>query len=134
MQDADSSRRSEQRQTQDEPAPRKRSGFRLLRLGCLGFLLTLCGSIGLLAWGLQSGPLTLQLPGSNTLKLGSDDFVLSNYSFQNGTTFYIDLNGNGVRNILQVHYLEDAHRVELVLHYAGKSELGEHHLAELALP
>jgi hypothetical protein len=134
MEDADSSRRSEQGQTPDERAPRKRSGLRALRLGCLGFMLTLCGSLGLLGWVLQSGPVTLQLPGSNTLKLGSDDFVLSNYSFQNGTTFYIDLNGNGARNILQVHYLEDTNRVELVLHYAGKSEQGEHHLAEIALP
>jgi hypothetical protein len=108
--------------------------MRVLKIGCLTLLLTLCGSLGLLAWGLQSGPMTLQLLGSNTLKVGSDDFVLSNYSFQNGTTFYIDLNGNGVRNILQVHYLEDTNRLELVLHYADKSALGEHHLAELTLP
>ena len=134
VEDADSSRPAAPGQPQDEGAPHKRSGGRAVRLGCLCLLLTLCGSVGLLGWGLQSGPMTLQLPGSNTFKIGSDDFVLSNYSFQNGTTFYLDLNGNGVRNILQLHYLEDTRRVELVLHYAKKSEQGEHHLGELALP
>ncbi|HEX8219011.1 MAG TPA: hypothetical protein VF914_07330 [Chloroflexia bacterium] len=134
MEEPDSSSLIEQGHSGAERPHRKRSGMRVLKIGCLTLLLTLCGSLGLLAWGLQSGPMTLQLLGSNTLKVGSDDFVLSNYSFQNGTTFYIDLNGNGVRNILQVHYLEDTNRLELVLHYADKSALGEHHLAELTLP
>ena len=108
--------------------------MRVFKVGCLALLLISCGGVGLLGWGLQSGPVTLQLVGNNTLKLGSDDFVLSNYSFQTGTTYYIDLNGNGVRNILQLHYLENTHRVELVLHYADMSEQGEHHLGEVALP
>ncbi len=108
--------------------------MRALKVGCLGFLLTMCGGLGLLGWALQSGPLTLQLLGNNVLRLGSDDFVLSNYSFQNGTTYYIDLNGNNVRNILQLHYVEDTHSLELVLHYADRSAQGEHHLAEMRLP
>ena len=112
----------------------RRSALRVFKFGCLTLLLMLCGGVGLLGWALQSGPVTLHLVGSNTLKLGSDDFVLSNYSFQTGTTYYIDLNGNGVRNILQLNYLEDTHRVELVLHYANMSEQGEHHLGEMALP
>lgn len=111
-----------------------RRGVRALKVGCLGFLLTVCGGLSLIGWALQSGPLTLQLLGNNVLKLGSDDFVLSNYSFQNGTTYYIDLNGNNVRNILQLHYIEDTHSLELVLHYAGKAEQGEHHLAKMSLP
>lgn len=112
----------------------RRSVTRVLKFGCLTLALTLCGGIGLLGWALQSGPVMLQLPGGSTLKVGSDDFVLSNYSFQNGTTYYIDLHGKEVRNILQLHYLEDAHRLELVFHYAGLTELGEHHLAEMSLP
>ncbi len=120
--------------TQKRGVKARRSLTRALRLGCLALLVTICGSIGLLGWALQSGPVTLQLLGGSTLKFGSDDFVLSNYSFQNGTTYYIDLNGNGVRNILQLHYLEDTRRVELVLHYAEKTEQGEHRLGELALP
>ncbi|MEA2575186.1 MAG: hypothetical protein QOH93_2484 [Chloroflexia bacterium] len=112
----------------------RRSTMRALKVGCLGLLLLLCGGLGSLTWALQSGPVTLQFLGNNTLRLGSDDFVLSNYSFQNGTTYFIDLNGNDVRNILQLHYLKDTNRVELVLHYAGKTEEGEHHLAEMSLP
>lgn len=112
----------------------RRSGARVFKIGCLSILLTMCASLGLLGWALQSGPVSLKLLEGNTLKVGSDDFVLSNYSFQNGTTYYIDLNGNDVRNILQLHYLEDTHRLELVMHYASRSEQGEHHLAEFALP
>ncbi len=107
---------------------------RFVKMGCLGLLLVLCGGVGLLGWALQSGPLTLNLVGNNVLRLGSDDFVLSNYSFQNGTTYYVDLNGNDVRNILQLHYIEDSHRLELVLHYASKSEMNQHRIAEMSLP
>ncbi len=106
----------------------------MLRLGCLTLLLAMCGGTGLLGWALQSGPVTLRLLGDSTLKIGSDDFVLSNYSFQNGTTYYIDLNGKEARNILQLHYLDDTHRLELVFHYAGLTEQGEHHLADMSLP
>lgn len=97
-------------------------------------LLLLCGGAALLTWGLQSGPVTLPVLGGNVLRVGSDDFVLSNYSFQEGTTYYIDLNGNGVRNILQLHYLKSTNRVELVLHYADKEEQGERRLGEVGLP
>lgn len=132
MEEVDSSRPAEPSQV-ERPRTRRKT-LRVFKIGCLGLLLILCGGVSLLGWALQSGPVTLKLIGNNDLKLGSDDFVLSNYSFQNGTTYYIDLNGNGVRNILQLHYLEDTHRLELVLHYAEKTEQGEHHLAEIALP
>ena len=108
--------------------------WRAMRIGCLGMLLVLCAATGLLGWALRSGPLSMNLVGGNTFKMGSDAFVLSNYSFQNGTTYFLDLNGNGVRNILQLHYLADSHRLELVLHYANKTGQGEHHLWEMGLP
>ncbi|MDQ3707346.1 MAG: hypothetical protein M3437_19395 [Chloroflexota bacterium] len=134
MDDQESSKPVEQTPDRSHGAKSGRRGMRALKVGCLGLLLTICGGLGLLGWALQSGPLTLQLLGNNVLRLGSDDFVLSNYSFQNGTTYYIDLNGNNVRNILQLHYIEDTHSLELVLHYADKSAQGEHHLAEMRLP
>lgn len=134
MEDADRSTPVETTLATPQRPQSRRGALRLFKFGCLALLLMLCGGVGLLSWALQSGPVALQLVGNNTLKLGSDDFVLSNYSFQTGTTYYIDLNGNGVRNILQLNYLEDTHRVELVLHYADKSEQGEHHLGEMALP
>ncbi len=134
MEEQEAFNKVEQPRQVASPTARRRSSMRVLRVGCLGLLLTMCGGLGLLTWGLQSGPVTLQLLGNNVLKLGSDDFVLSNYSFQNGTTYYIDLNGNNVRNILQLHYIEDKHRLELVLHYADRGEQSEHHLAELSLP
>lgn len=134
MEDAEDSKPVAQTPEASQRAKPRRSTMRVFKSGCLGLLLLLCGTLGFLAWALQSGPVTLQFLGNNTLRLGSDDFVLSNYSFQNGTTFYVDLNGNDVRNILQLHYLKDTNRLELVLHYAGKSEEGEHHLAEMSLP
>ncbi|HEX8600288.1 MAG TPA: hypothetical protein VF952_17440 [Chloroflexia bacterium] len=134
MEGREGSKPVEQTPDRSRGAKSSRRGMRALKVACLGFLLTMCGGLGLLGWALQSGPLTLQLLGNNVLRLGSDDFVLSNYSFQNGTTYYIDLNGNNVRNILQLHYIEETHSLELVLHYADRSEQGEHHLAEVNLP
>lgn len=105
-----------------------------LKLGCLGLLLTLCSAAGALVFVLQSGPVTLRLPGANTLSLGSESFVLSNYSFQRGTTYFLDLNGNGVRNIIQLHYLSDTRSLELVLHYADRSREGDSRIASIPLP
>jgi hypothetical protein len=87
-----------------------------------------------LAVALQSGPVAIDLLFGNHLKLGSDDFVLSNYSFQEGTTYYLDLNGGGVRNILQVEYLEEHHSLQLVLHHSSKGDRKENHLLEMKLP
>lgn len=100
----------------------------------MGLLFTLCGVAGMLVFALQTGPVTLPLLGGNTLKVGSDSFVLSNYSFQNGTTYFLDLNGNGVRSIVQLHYLSDSHSLELVLHHADKTSEGDNQLATMRLP
>ena len=134
MQDHEGSKPVEPTPERSRPAKQRGRGMRAFKVGCVGLLLTMCASVGLLGWALQSGPVTLTLLGNNVLRLGSDDFVLSNYSFQNGTTYYIDLNGNEVRNILQLHYIEDSHRLELVLHYANKSEMTKRRLAEVNLP
>jgi hypothetical protein len=111
-----------------------RVGWRVFRVGCLVVLLCMCAAVSSLAFALQSGPVDLQLPGSNTLKVGSDDFVLSNFSFKNGTTYYIDLNGGSSRDILQVQYLEDTHVLQLVLHRATKGDREVDHLLTLPLP
>ena len=76
----------------------------------------------------------LELPGGHTLKAGSDDFVLSNYSFQKGTTYFLDLDGNGVRHIIELHSLTDSNTVELVFHSADREGTDERHLLTLPLP
>jgi hypothetical protein len=111
-----------------------RVGWRVLRVGCLVLLLSVCVVISSLAFALQGGPVNLQLPGSNTLKIGSDDFVLSNSSFKNGTTYFIDLKGGSSRDILQVQYLEDNHSLQVVLHRASKGDREEDHLLTIPLP
>lgn len=120
------------------PAPLARrwhsTAWRVLRIGCLTSFLLMCGLISTIAIALQSGPVDLSLPFDNRLKIGSEDFVLSNYSFQNGNTYYIDLNGNSVRNILQIEYLEDKHTLQLVLHHATKGDRKENKLLEMPLP
>jgi hypothetical protein len=109
-------------------------GRRAIRLGCLALLLTLCTTLVALGAALQSGSAQVKIPGGTVLKLGSDDFVLSNYSFQTGTTYFFDINGNGVRNILQLHYLADNRTLQLVVHYASRDSQGEHHLLSLPVP
>ena len=111
-----------------------RVGWRVFRVGCLAVLLFMCAAVSSLALALQGGPVDLQLPGSNTLKIGSDDFVLSNFSFKNGTTYYIDLNAGSSRDTLQVQYLEDNHSLQLVLHRATKGDREEDHLLTVPLP
>ncbi len=83
---------------------------------------------------LQSGPIQVKMPGESLLKLGSDDFVMSNYSFQNGTTYYLDLDGNGVRNIIQLHYMADSRKLEVVLHHATKDVMRDSSLFTMLLP
>jgi hypothetical protein len=111
-----------------------RVGWRVFRVGCLVVLLFMCAVVSSLALALQGGPVDLRLPGSNTLKIGSDNFVLSNSSFKNGTTYYIDLNGGSSRDILQFQYLEDTHSLQLVLHRATKGDREEDHLLTVPLP
>ncbi len=116
--------------------PRKR-GFgpgRVVRVGCLLVIVGLCAGVGAIAMALQSGPLELKVPGESLLKLGSDDFVMSNYSFQNGTTYYLDLDGNGVRNIVQLHYMTDNRKLELVLHHASKDIMRDTDLFTMPIP
>ena len=74
----------------------------------------MCSLISGIAIALQSGPVNMNLPFSNSLRSSSDNFVLSNLPFQDGNTYYVDLwNGSGVRNILQVEYLEDTHSLQV---------------------
>jgi hypothetical protein len=118
-----------------KPPPRQgRTSWRVLRFGCLGIFLLICSLISGIAIALQSGPVNMNLPFSNTLKIGSDNFVLSNYSFQDGNTYYLDLNGSGVRNILQLEYLEDTRSLQVVLHYSAKGDREENQLLQLKLP
>lgn len=112
----------------------RRTAWRVLKIGCLGSSLLMCGIISSLAVALQSGPVSLSLPFDNTVKLGSDDFVLSNYNFQDGNTYYLDLKGNGTRNILQIEYLKDANSLQLILHTSTKGERQENKLLQLNLP
>ena len=51
---------------------------RVLRLGCLLVIVGLCASSGMVVMAFQSGPLELRVSGQGLLKLGSDDFVMSN--------------------------------------------------------
>ena len=107
---------------------------RVARAGCLVVIVGLCSLVGTIAVALQSGPIQVKMPGESRLKLGSDDFVISNYSFQNGTTYYLDIDGNGVRNIVQLHYLTDSRKLELVLHHATKDVMRDSNLFTMPLP
>jgi hypothetical protein len=113
---------------------RRRRGWRALGAGCLVLLLVLCVGVGSLAVALRSGPLQLSLPGSSSLKIGSDNFVLSNYSFQSGTTYFADLNGNGVRTILELRRLEDSKSLEIAVHSSTGDSMREDHIVTLPLP
>jgi hypothetical protein len=112
----------------------KRKVWRTFRWGCLGLLLFVCGAVGVLAVALSSGPVTLEMPGGTQLKLGSEASVLSNFTFQNGTSYYLDVLGNGVRNIFELNYLEDSPSIEVVLHHSTKQERDERQLLKMKLP
>jgi hypothetical protein len=90
--------------------------------------------VGAVVVALQAGPVAIGLPNNNVLKLGSDNFVLSSSSFQNGTTYYFDFSGNGVRHILELHDLTDSHSFEIVVHQAVGGNLDEHRLITLPSP
>jgi hypothetical protein len=105
---------------------------RALGVGCLALFLVTCAILGALVVALQSGPVEIALPGNSALKFGSDNFVLSNSSFQNGTTYYADFKAIGIRDILEIHDLKDTHSFEIVLHQATKDEQKEQRL--LAMP
>ncbi|HEX9987962.1 MAG TPA: hypothetical protein VGE45_05720 [Chloroflexia bacterium] len=97
-------------------------------------LLAVFGVFGGLAVALQSGPVSVGLPGGGVVKVGSEDMVLSNYSFQNGTTYFLDLKASGTRNILQLNYLEDKHEIEIMIKHATRQEQGERHFLTLPVP
>lgn len=107
---------------------------RTLKFGCIVMLVLLCGVMSTLLLTVRSGSIDLAFPGDNVLKLGTDSFVMSNYSFQNGSTYFLDFNGNGVRNILQFHYISDNKTVELVYHHASNTEMRNHQLLAISLP
>jgi hypothetical protein len=115
-----------------EPSPRKPRRLRPLRLGCLVLLLLACGGPTALVGTAVTGPLTL--PGGAELRAGTEDVVLSNFSFQNGTTYFLDLHGTGVRTIIEANYLEDSRTVELVLRHSTPEDRAEHRLFSWQLP
>jgi hypothetical protein len=112
----------------------KQKRWRALRWGCLGLLLIACGGVGVLVAALLSGPVTLEMPGGTQVEVGSQASVLSNFTFQNGTSYYLDVLGNGVRNIVELNYLEDSHSIEVVLHHSTKQERDEQQLLKMKLP
>ncbi len=116
------------------PLRRSKSIGRALRIGCFGLLILPCFGAFLLGSALQSGPVQLSLLGGTAVKVGSDNFVLSNYSFQDGTTYYLDTGGNGMRNILQFHHLKGAHSIEVLLHHADRLSEKDTSLFSLPLP
>lgn len=107
---------------------------RAVRVGCLVVLLVLCGGFGAFVAALQGGPVSVGLPGGSEVKVGSEDMVLSNYSFQNGTTYFLDLKGSGTRNVFQLNFLEDKREIEIVLKHATRQEQGERHFLTLPVP
>src|ERR687883_1469586 len=113
---------------------RRSRARRVLGVGCLALCLLTCAGLGAVGFALRNGPIQIALPNNSMLKLGSDNFVLSNSSFQNGTTYYADFSGNGVRSILELHDLTDSHSFEIVLHHATKDEQREQHLLTLQSP
>ncbi|HKP54748.1 MAG TPA: hypothetical protein VJ183_19095 [Chloroflexia bacterium] len=116
------------------PAQGANTVRRTLKIGCLTLLLAMCGCLGTLVVALQSGPVTISLLGGTVLRIGSDDFVLSNYSFREGTTYFLDLNSNGQRNILEFRHIEDQHKLEVVIHHADSQSQGDTRLLTLDVP
>jgi hypothetical protein len=116
------------------PTRQARPLRRALKIGCVATLLVVCGCFGTFAVLLQSGPVTIGLPFGGALRLGSDDFVLSNYSFRDGMTYFLDFNGNGQRNILEFRHTKDDNRLEIVLHHADGKSQGDTRLLTLDLP
>ena len=121
---------------QGETAPARRAwgARRVLKLGCLLSVLSVCGCFGVMLVALQSGPLTIGLPGGAALRIGSDAFVLKDYSFRDGTTYFLDLNGAGDRNIIEFRYTEDDHKLDVVIHHADRNSQGDTRLFTLDLP
>lgn len=117
-----------------EGSQRRARRGRAVGAGCLALVLGLCFGVSVLGFALRSGPAAFSLPGNNSLKLGSDDFVLSDYSFQNGTTYFVDFKGNDVRTILEFRALADKRTLEIVLHHADKDEQRDNRLLTVPMP
>ncbi len=116
------------------PQTTRRGGWRALRWGCLGVLLFVCAGLSALAIALQKGPVTLNIPGGSSLMVGSSSNVLSDATFQNGMTYFLDWNGNGVRDILELNYLSDSRSLEVVFHHATRQDRDENQLLQMRLP
>jgi len=115
------------------PAPSRRLG-RALGLWSLGAALAFCALLGGLVGGMLFGPVELALPGGSALKLGTDDFVLSNYVFQNGTTYFVDFHAQGVRGILEFQHLKEFGRLEIVFNGATRDSRHSHKLVSFSVP
>ncbi len=116
------------------PVDRRRRVRRAFKIGCLALLLTMCGCFGTLFVALLSGPVTINLPGGAALRLGSDDFVLKDYSFRDGTTYFVDLNSGSDRHILEFRYTDDDHHLDVVVHHADRTSEGDTKLLTLNIP
>ncbi len=117
-----------------QPERNRRASRHALKIGCLGVSLLLCSGMAIIGAALQGGPVQLGVPGGTAVKLGSDNFVLSNYSFQDGTTYYLDTGGNGVRNILEFRRIVGGHSLDVVLHHADRLSEGDQQLFSIPLP
>jgi len=123
-----------EKSAQEEVTGHPHTVRRALKFGCLILLLAMCSCLGTLAIALQRGPVNIALPWGNSVRIGSDDFVLKDYSFRNGTTYFIDWNGNGARNILEFRFTEDNHSLDVVVHHADPQAQGESKLITVELP
>lgn len=115
-------------------AARRRQVPRALKAGCIIIFLTMCSCLGTLVIALQGGPVSIALPFGNTLRIGSDDFVLKDYSFRDGTTYFIDWSGNGARNIVEFRLTDEDRGLDVVVHHADPSSQGDTRLLTLTLP
>ncbi|HET9493568.1 MAG TPA: hypothetical protein VFR15_05005 [Chloroflexia bacterium] len=106
--------------------------MRPIRLGCLVFFLLVCGGPAALVGAAAGGPLTL--PGGAELRAGTEDVVMSNFAFQNGTTYFLDLSGTGARTLIEANYLEDSRTIELVLRHSTREDRIEQRLLTWQLP
>jgi hypothetical protein len=60
--------------------------------------------------------------------------VLNNYSFQNGTTYFVDFHARGVRGILEFQHLKDQGRLDVVFNGATRNSRESRKLVSFPAP